>query len=110
MTKTKKKKTKKPPKKKNAFWVSREKRCEFAPLFETDNTGCKLPMYELTDTNYVIVYSEKHLLEKRYECGCIVYKNRFYPEFDIPDLIWDDFFGVNLEHGRRLVKFTIAPF
>lgn len=110
MAKTKKNKTSKISKKLHGFWVSKEKRCDYASLPFDKNNPCCLPTSEVPDVNYVVVYNINHLYHKKYDCGCVVYRNEHYPEFDIPDLIWNDFFGVKLEDGKKNCKFNIAPF
>ena len=110
MPNTKKNKKPKLSKLLHPFWVSKEKRCLHAHLLSDKDNSCNLPSSEVPDINYVIVYNQKHLYEKKYACGCVVYRNDHYPEFDIPDLIWHDFFGVKLEDGKKNIKFTLTSF
>ena len=110
MPKTKKDKKSKLSKLLHPFWVSKEKRCPHAPFISDNSNTCQLPASEVPDINYVIVYNQKHLYEKKYTCGCIVYRNSHYPEFDIPDLIWHDFFGIKLEDGEKNRKLGFTRF
>ena len=118
-SKTKKSKTKRKTKQnKHAFWVSCEKRCDLAAVYNPATGGylyepvggCQLPISEETYVSYVIVYNQKHLEEKKYKCGCVTYKNKYYSEFNIPELEWNDFFGIKLDHGKKFAKFSIVPF
>lgn len=89
----------------NSFLVSRDKLCPTA--LSNDDSYCHLPFNHDYSSTYTVVYNKNHLEVKRYDCGCLVYRNQHYPEFKFPELIWIDFFHQTINPGEKLVKFTI---
>lgn len=106
--KNKNKNKKKQPKETGVFWASRDKLCASCLDVNEDGTvSCELPPTHDYDSSYSVVYSIKHLGKKMYNCGCIVYHNKYYPEFKFPETMWFDFFNESIPLGQSLVKFTI---
>lgn len=99
-------KNKQNPKESNVFFVSRDKLCPNA-LIDSKENPCLLPPSHDYALNYCVVYNINHLECHKYDCGCIVYNNKYYYEFKFPELIWIDFFKHQISAGEKLVKFTI---
>jgi hypothetical protein len=55
-----------------------------------------------------MVFTESHLSVQKYDCGCTIFDNKYYPEFKYPEAIWKDFFTETIEPGQKLVKFYIT--
>lgn len=87
------------------FYVSRDKLCPWA--LEVEPGNCELPVNVHTEDSYSVVYFPSHLEIKKYSCGCLIYFNKYHPEFKFPEVIWMDFFNVQISQGEKLVKFTI---
>ena len=101
------KKKKKSTEHKQFIYVSRDRLCSQSLIFDNTKTGCKLPYHHSYEDEYTVVYNIKHLEAKTYECGCLVYHNKHYPEFKYPHLIWMDFFYEGVEKGQKNVKFVV---
>lgn len=90
------------------FLVSRDKLCEFSLSATPENwKHCLVPASVSSNDTYTIVYNKDHLDIQKYDCGCIIYKNKYYPEFKYPELIWMDFFGSHIGKGDKLIKYIV---
>lgn len=90
------------------FYVSRDRLCpKCLDISENGEVYCNLPHNHDYSCSYTIVYEPKHLDRKNYDCGCLVYHNKYYPEFKFPELIWIDFFKYTIGPGDKLIKFSI---
>lgn len=93
---------------KNQFLVSRDKLCEFAKSDNPDNwKRCHLPYSHHYELSYSIVYEKSHLDIQKYDCGCLIYHNKYHQDFKFPELIWKDFFTDTIGEGDKLVKFSV---
>lgn len=90
------------------FFASRDRLCKFAISPNQDDwVKCHLPSGHHYEDTYSIVYKKEHLDVQKYDCGCLIYRNKYHPEFSFPELIWIDFFGEEIGLGDKLVKFSI---
>ncbi len=90
------------------FLVSRDRICEFSLSVNPDAwKRCKVPPSVNSCNTYTIVYNKDHLDIQKYDCGCIIYHNKYYPDFKYPELIWLDFFGSGIGQGDKLVKYLV---
>ncbi len=53
------------------------------------------------DYDIVLVFELSHLDVKKFDCGCVIYSNKYYPEFNYKDAIFYDFFGHRLSPGQK---------
>lgn len=93
---------------KNQFLVSRDRLCKYT---KSDNPEdwkkCHLPYSHHYELSYSIVYNKTHLDIQKYDCGCLIYFNKYHSDFKFPDLIWQDFFTDTIGEGDKLVKFSV---
>ncbi len=75
--------------------VSRSRRC--------GKNDCQLPYLD-DDGNYCIVFTESHLSDEKFDCGCRIFKNKYYLELNYYYIIWNEIFNLHLSPGERLVK------
>lgn len=88
------------------FLVSKDKYCKFHNSLEPEDWK-KCNIKNITETNYTIVYTSSHLKEQKYDCGCTIFENKYYPEFKMGEAIFKDFFKHVLVSGEKLIKFNI---
>jgi hypothetical protein len=93
---------------KGVLYVSRDRYCKEALSSDIDNSKCCLPYTHLFEGTYSIVYTGSHLDSKLYDCGCIIYTNKYYHEFKYPESIWLDFFHYPIKPGQKMIKYTIS--
>ena len=90
------------------FFVSKDNLCKYA--LSTDSNDwkkCNLPGNHKYDSTYTIVFNKDHLSYQKYDCGCIIFDNKYYPEFKMPEAIWCDFFGDKLGAGEKMIQHII---
>lgn len=88
------------------FLVSKDKYCKFHNSLEPDEWKQCLSNTHV-ERSYTIVYIASHLDEKKFDCGCIIFDNKYYPEFKLSEHIFKDFFKHELTSGQKLIKFDI---
>lgn len=80
--------------------VSRGKDCK--------KSDCKC--YIVDPDGYCIVHTESHLEYQKFDCGCIIAKNKYYNDLNYASCVWDEIFEVQLSQGEKLVKLTVQRF
>jgi len=63
------------------------------------NQAC-LCNLDSVNTEYSIVYTKSHLELKKFDCGCRIYLNKYYPEFNYSRYFWNDFFDLRISHEK----------
>lgn len=61
----------------------------------------------IVEYDIVLAFEKTHLDCKKFDCGCIIFSNKYYPEFNYKDAIFFDFFGVRLSPGQKNYILTI---
>lgn len=88
------------------FLVSKDKYCKYHHSLEPKEWKQCLSNTHV-ERSYTIVYIASHLKETKFDCGCIIFDNKYYPEFKLSELIFKDFFRHGIESGEKLIKFDI---
>lgn len=57
---------------------------------------------------YAITNIESHLGIESYDCGCKLFYNKYYTEFNYSFAIWHDFFSTELDSGEKNKKLYIS--
>jgi hypothetical protein len=90
-------------------FASRSYFCKYNIVNVTDldvNKAC-FCLLDTTQLEYCLVYAKSHLLIQKFDCGCLVYTNKYYPEFNFNKHIWNDFYSIKLNSGNKLSKISI---
>lgn len=94
-------------------YASRSLYCKYHKALEAEMwKNCKASNFDIDQHYCVLVFKDTHLYTQNFDCGCVIYSNKYYSEFNFSKPIWDDFFGIDLEAGQKNLKIymsTIAP-
>lgn len=53
---------------------------------------------------YIITNIESHLECTSFDCGCKLFSNKYYSDFNFSSVIWNDFFSIPLDPGQKNLK------
>lgn len=90
----------------NHFFVSKDRHCKnYNSLEPSDWKNCRIEKF--TENNYTLAFHKNHVKETEYSCGCLIFDNKYYPEFKMPEMIFKDFFHDTIGSGEKLIRFNV---